>query len=667
MAAGPCLNPSCNSHGSPHPNCRCYGGMAEGGEASEFCSENRAHQQGCQYFVDGGTVSFDALKADVSPTTVAAAPMKFDDLKADAPKTDFDSLVDDSEKYSTPGQQAITALEGGAQGYAGPLAPLAETKLLGIPKEDIIGRAEANPLTHGVAEATGLGAGFLTGTGEAGLVAKAGLKLLPKVAEASRLSTLGSSALRGATEAGLLQGSDEISKALLGQGEAYPAVAAHIAEAGALGLFAGGLFGAAEGALASKASVRALETLENQRLGTRAESFTAGLGAAAESAKEADEVARAAILRNSRNQVIESGGHSGMFDTGADFFNTGMNKVGERVAQSVTAPLGAVIGSHIGGVPGAIGGYKLAKDCLQDYVAKLVSKPLTSGAQKYAFPALLKALNSGQTQKLWSVLNNASQISKGAIKINNSIEGLFKAGIPPVTNEINAKDRDKLEKFIEDGGVEPQIEKQMQGLQGPSNFAEGGIAGSLEEDKNSEMYPGQHMMTSMIQGRVSTYLRSLQPSPQQGLPFDTKRENPQARRQFGKAVDIALQPLSVLDKVKRGTVTQDDMKHLNGMYPELHQYLGQKIEERGIHAQLNDEKPSYKVRQSLSMFLGTALESSLTPSSIQAAQAVFMKQKVGQPAPVKPKKASGTSGEKLAQSFLTQEQAAQKRQTATRP
>src|SRR5271165_7047742 len=112
MAAGPCLNPSCNSHGRPHPNCRCYGGMAEGGEASEFCSENRAHQQGCQYFVDGGTVSFDALKADVSsaPTApVAAAPMKFDDLKADAPKTDsasagdFDSLVDDSEKYSTPG------------------------------------------------------------------------------------------------------------------------------------------------------------------------------------------------------------------------------------------------------------------------------------------------------------------------------------------------------------------------------------------------------------------------------------------------------------------------------------------------------------------------------------------------------------------------------------
>src|SRR5271166_3840589 len=122
MAAGPCLNPSCNSHGRPHPNCRCYGGFAEGGEASEFCSENRAHQQGCQYFVDGGTVSFDALKADVSPAPTAAASVKFDDLKADAPKTDFDSLVDDSEKYSTPGQQAITALEGGAQGYAGPLA-----------------------------------------------------------------------------------------------------------------------------------------------------------------------------------------------------------------------------------------------------------------------------------------------------------------------------------------------------------------------------------------------------------------------------------------------------------------------------------------------------------------------------------------------------------------
>lgn len=59
----PCINPSCKSYGHPHPNCRCYGGkmqgtygarMADGGEVENYCSTKRPHQQGCQYFVDGG-------------------------------------------------------------------------------------------------------------------------------------------------------------------------------------------------------------------------------------------------------------------------------------------------------------------------------------------------------------------------------------------------------------------------------------------------------------------------------------------------------------------------------------------------------------------------------------------------------------------------------------
>jgi hypothetical protein len=52
----PCKNPSCASHGKPHPNCRCY--MAEGGVIKEsFCASNRMHHPDCEYYAEGGPVA----------------------------------------------------------------------------------------------------------------------------------------------------------------------------------------------------------------------------------------------------------------------------------------------------------------------------------------------------------------------------------------------------------------------------------------------------------------------------------------------------------------------------------------------------------------------------------------------------------------------------------
>ncbi len=68
MAYPPCENPSCKSFGKPHPNCRCHSEMAEGGEASPFCSMTRPHEKGCQYFAGGGEV--DPLLEAATPAAV---------------------------------------------------------------------------------------------------------------------------------------------------------------------------------------------------------------------------------------------------------------------------------------------------------------------------------------------------------------------------------------------------------------------------------------------------------------------------------------------------------------------------------------------------------------------------------------------------------------------
>jgi hypothetical protein len=74
----PCINPSCKSYGKSHPNCRCYGGktgqtheemfFADGGKVNgSYCSEDRAHQKGCEYFKAGG-MSGEESEAEAAPS-----------------------------------------------------------------------------------------------------------------------------------------------------------------------------------------------------------------------------------------------------------------------------------------------------------------------------------------------------------------------------------------------------------------------------------------------------------------------------------------------------------------------------------------------------------------------------------------------------------------------
>lgn len=56
MSQYPCKNTNCNSYGKPHPNCKCYGGMAEGGNVKSFCDQGKSHISGCEYYADGGEV-----------------------------------------------------------------------------------------------------------------------------------------------------------------------------------------------------------------------------------------------------------------------------------------------------------------------------------------------------------------------------------------------------------------------------------------------------------------------------------------------------------------------------------------------------------------------------------------------------------------------------------
>lgn len=125
----PCLNPNCKSHGRPHPNCRCYGRMAEGGKVMNlrYCAHGKGHQSDCEYFKDGGQVEqkrqnpeeMSQMFAEGSPNIITdetpepSAPVESPvpmGIKADAPESEdhknqsIEKEVEDAESFINPKQ-----------------------------------------------------------------------------------------------------------------------------------------------------------------------------------------------------------------------------------------------------------------------------------------------------------------------------------------------------------------------------------------------------------------------------------------------------------------------------------------------------------------------------------------------------------------------------------
>lgn len=634
----PCTNPSCKSEGQPHPNCKCHGGYANGG-AVRFCSGNRAHEKNCKYYAEGGLVPESDLP---SMQTSEEQQVPHDDLPEsmgqEVPASDLPT------NYGSPGQQAIAGLEGAAQGFAGPLATMAETKFLGVKPEDIAGRAASNPWTHGIGQAAGLGTGFATGAGEAGLIASGLEHALPEAT--SILGKIGSSALKGFAENSLIQGGDEVTHAMLGQGDPETPVSSALAHMGAAGLF-GGLTGGIFSGVGQGAT-KGLKSLEAAKAGTQAERFLSGLGSAADATKNGE-------------KLVTEADASRAYQMGVKAYNK-MNDVIMGVASKSAGGLGAKIGGHIAGQTGAVIGWGAAEKLLGPIIENIVGKKISPKIAQYAYPAVLKALAAGESKGVWAAMDYATQAAKGAEKITKGVDSLFKIGGQRAIDEnVNDNQRDRLKQFIEDGGVDQQVQNNQQ--QEPENFAKGGDVGitTNEPDHLSNIFPEQNILLNSAKGRISNYLNSQRPIQTAKLPFDAERKDVAKERSYNKAIDIAIQPLSILNKIKSGTVTPEDVKHFSKMYPELKNHLDKKMTKQVLEAQLKEERPDYHVRQGMSLFLGSPLESSMTPSSIQAAQATFVTGGQSQQEPMKNKK--GTSSlNKVAQNYETGNDARLQRQ-----
>lgn len=243
---------------------------------------------------------------------------------------------------------------------------------------------------------------------------------------------------------------------------------------------------------------------------------------------------------------------------------------------------------------------------------------LMGGATKYLSTnlpdairlAMLKFMGSDapiQSEAFKVMMDYAGHLIKGEGAASTAVKNVFKSGrmVLPEVLMPKEKDRKKLDQTLSDIAADPS-----------KLLKAGGQLGYY--------MPEHSTVLSQKAASGANYLNSLRPQNAQKNPLDPKVEPSKiAESKYHAALDIAEQPLSVLQKMKEGLLTSQDMQHMHALYPNLVSRLQQKLTNELIELAHREEEVSPKMRRSLSLFMGQDLYSDLSPSSMQMTQATF--------------------------------------------
>jgi len=258
--------------------------------------------------------------------------------------------------------------------------------------------------------------------------------------------------------------------------------------------------------------------------------------------------------------------------------------------ESIAAAIGAGVGSMVGhGGFGAIISQKALGPVLSRLLPAL-AKPFTEN------PVFADAAKAA--------IDYGTTVLKGEAAISRATKSIFKSGetVLPTKMYPTQKEKEKLDKQLKTAQSDPSVLMNV-----------GGTTGHYMPDHQTVM--AQTAMTAV------NYLNSLRPNVDKKGPLDSEIEpNPAQKAVFDRALDIAEQPLVVLDSIKEGTLTPQDVKSLSTMYPGLYGRLVDKINNDMVEHVSKENPISYKTRLGLSLFLGQPLDSTMTPQSIIAAQ-----------------------------------------------
>jgi hypothetical protein len=323
---------------------------------------------------------------------------------------------------------------------------------------------------------------------------------------------------------------------------------------------------------------------------------------------------------------------------------------GAALGHTLGIPGGAAVGGAAGSWLGAMAD-KYGAKAYYDVLGKIAQRaPAELGAgrlkaQHAALPiarAILAEEPSGAGAK--AAIDYTRAVVSGESRVTSAVRATVERdGTSLLHLEPSQGDKDRVRKMAEAAQADP---------------------GQMLQERNdlAEHMPDNATALVSSKARAAAYLGTLRPQPVTGLPFDEQYTDEQAERRYDRALEVAASPLVVMRHVQKGTLEPDHVKDLNAMYPALGQFIRGKVFEGVVSAKHSDVKPSYEVRQGLSLLLGEPMDSTFLPQSIAAAQAPYQAKaaQAQQPQVTKTKLSSGGKSHlsKLSQAYATSDQAA---------
>ena len=308
---------------------------------------------------------------------------------------------------------------------------------------------------------------------------------------------------------------------------------------------------------------------------------------------------------------------------------------------------------HLPGAAAGIATMLLSHSPEAALVVGAMTKPLIKDAPDAIRLALLKFLGSNKPINP-SAFKTAMEFIASTIKGNNialnATKNVFKGAgevfSSAITPEAVKESRDLLDEKV----------KQIQEI--PGHLMKTG-------QKTSYYMPEHGQAMAQTAAGVSGYLNQIRPRAQQNAILDSNREPSSVDMSgYNKALTIAQQPLSVLPKIKNGTILPEEVNHLKTMYPGAYQDLTQKLMTAMADHLSDGGTILYRTKQGLSIFSGQPLDSTMTPQAIQSIQSLYSpKAPAPQAGPKKQHKNTSKLGE-ISKDHYTQSQAAAQRATA---
>lgn len=307
------------------------------------------------------------------------------------------------------------------------------------------------------------------------------------------------------------------------------------------------------------------------------------------------------------------------------------NKIGPQgLAEGLGGGTGFALG-HATGIPGA--GFSGA------YLGKWVLGPVFGSVIK---PLLEKGAN---TPGFHQALSYGKAVLAGDAALTKATANVFGSGLKTIPSHLyhDNKDLEKLDKNLHTTMADPN--KMFN------------VAGNI-----GNLMPDHAQAISQTAMNAVNYLNSKRPMNTKNNPLDSDIPISKAQNApFMRSLSIANQPLLVMDHIKSGTLLPQDVADIKTLYPSYYPKMSQELMSSMTDHISNEGSISYKVKQSVSMFLGQPMDSTMTPNSIQSIQTVFAANKSQPQAQPTAKKDSPAKMGKLSENLQTPGQASTSR------